>query len=207
LRDWGHEQALNDPYQRYLRGIPPRTAGDYAFISHMVETLKADTGRMAVVVPHGVLFRSGAEQQIRKKLLQEKLVDAVIALPAKMLPHTGIPVALLVLRKGAVNDDVLFIDASRGYQHGKIQNTLRDEDLAKIVHTYQHREEMSKYARRVSLAEIASNDHDLNVARYIDMTEDDERINLSDLRVKRDQIRTELQRLEARLAELIKEVE
>lgn len=207
VRNWGYEDALHDPWRRYRRGVPPRASGDYAFISHMVETLKADTGRMAVVVSLGVLFRSGAEQQIREKLLQEHLVDAVIALPPKMFPHTAIPTALLVLRKSKADDYVLFIDASRGYQHGKIQNALREEDLARIEQTYQHREDVANYARRVSLAEIASNDHNLNVARYIDTTDDDQMLDLSSLRAERDQIRAELSCLEGRLAELIMEVE
>lgn len=207
MRDWGHEDALHDPWHRYRRGVPPRASGDYAFISHMVETLKPETGRMVVVVSHGVLFRGGAEQQIRERLLHENLIDAVIALPPKMLPHTGIPVALLVLRKDKVDDDVLFIDASRSYQHGKVQNALGEEDVARIEHTYHDRREAAKYARRVRIAEIASNDHNLNVARYIDTTDDDEMLDLGDLRAERDQIRAELAHLEARLAELIVEVE
>lgn len=207
VREWGYEDALRDPWHRYRRGVPPRASGDYAFISHMVETLKADTGRMAVVVSLGVLFRGGAEQQIREKLLQENLVDAVIALPPKMLPHTAIPVALLVLSKGKADDHVLFIDASLGYQHGKLQNALREDDLARIERAYQRREDIPKYSRRVSLAEIASNGHNLNVARYIDTTDDDETLDLGALRAERDHIRAELAHLEARMAELIMEVE
>ncbi|MGC4061746.1 MAG: class I SAM-dependent DNA methyltransferase [Aquabacterium sp.] len=207
LREWGHEDALHDPWRRYRRGVPPRASGDYAFISHMVETLKARTGRMAVVVSLGVLFRGGAEQQIREKLLQENLVDAVIALPPKMLPHTAIPVALLVLRKGKADDHVLFIDASLGYQHGKLQNALREDDLARIESAYQRREDFPKYSRRVSLVEIVSNGHNLNVARYIDATDDEETLDLGTLRAERDQIRAELAHLEARMAELIMEVE
>lgn len=206
VRDWGHENAGHDPWRRYQRGAPPRASGDYAFISHMVATLKADTGRMAVVVSLGVLFRGGAEQQIREKLLQENLVDAVIALPPKMLPHTAIPVALLVIRKGKADDHVLFIDASLGYQHGKLQNALREDDLARIESAYQRREDIPKYSRRVSLAEIASNSHNLNVARYIDTTDDDETLDLGALRAERDQIRAELAHLESRMAELIMEV-
>lgn len=207
VRDWGHEDALHDPWRRYRRGIPPRASGDYAFISHMVETLKPETGRMAVVVSHGVLFRGGAEQQIRERLLHENLIDAVIALPPKMFPHTGIPVALLVLRMNKADDDVLFVDASRGYQHGKIQNTLRDEDLARIEHTYRYRKEVAKYARRVTLTEISSNDHNLNVSRYIETNDDDKEIDLRSLRAERAQLRAELACLEAKLDELLKEVE
>lgn len=206
LKDWGHESADRDTYRRYSRGIPPRAAGDYAFISHMVETLNPDSGRMTVVVALGVLFRSGAEQQIRERLLQENLIDAVIALPAKMFPHTGIPVALLVLRRKRSDDRVLFIDASRDYQHGKTQNSLREEDLARIECAYLARQDIDRYARAVSLDEILGNDGNLSVARYVAATEEVEAVDLAELRAERAMLKAELEALEVKLATLLKEV-
>ncbi|MCW5651104.1 MAG: N-6 DNA methylase [Ramlibacter sp.] len=206
VKDWGQEAATTDPYGRYRRGIPPRGTADYAFISHMVETLKPGRGRMAVVVSHGVLFRSGAELQIRRQLLEENLVEAVIALPAKLLPNTSLPIALLVLRKDKGDEHVLFIDASRQFEHGKTQNQLRDEDLAEIEATYASRADVEGYARLVSLKDILQNDSNLNVARYVDAVEQVSQVDLEALRAERAQLRAELEGLESRLASLIQEV-
>jgi len=206
LKDWGHESADRDIFGRYRRGVPPRAAGDYAFISHMVETLKPGSGRMTVVVALGVLFRSGAEQQIRERLLRENLIDAVIALPPKMFPHTGIPVALLVLHKKKFDDRVLFIDASRDYQHGKTQNTLREEDLARIESAYLARQDVDRYARAVTLDEILGNESNLSVARYVDVTEEVEAVDLAELRAERANLKVELEVMEARLAAMLREV-
>lgn len=206
LKDWGQEAASTDPYGRYRRGVPPRASADYAFISHMVETLKPGHGRMAVVVSHGVLFRSGAELQIRRQLLEEGLVDAVIALPAKLLPNTSLPIALLVLRQDKRDGQVLFIDASRQFEHGKTQNQLRDEDLAQIEGTYVARTDVEGYARLVSLEAILQNDCNLSVVRYVGAVEQACQVDLEALRAERAQLRAELERLESRFACLIQEV-
>jgi type I restriction enzyme M protein len=124
LEKWGFEGAEADKFSRFRRGLPPRTKGDYAFILHMVETMKPGTGRMAVVVPHGVLFRGAAEGRIRQKLIEENLLDVVIGLPEKLFYGTGIPAAVLVFRKNKADDKVLFIDASRDFEAGKNQNVL-----------------------------------------------------------------------------------
>lgn len=205
VKDWGQEAAATDPYGRYRRGVPPRASADYAFISHMVETLKPGHGRMAVVVSHGVLFRSGAELQIRRQLLDENLVDAVIALPAKLLPNTSLPIALLVLRKDKGDTQVLFIDASRQFKHGKTQNQLRDEDVAQIETTYAARADVEGYARLLSLADILQNDCNLSVARYVDAVEEVCQVDLEALRAERTQLRAELEGLENRFASLIEE--
>lgn len=206
VKDWGQEAAATDPYGRYRRGVPPRASADYAFISHMVETLKPGNSRMAVVVSHGVLFRSGAELQIRRRLLKEGLVDAVIALPAKLLPNTSLPIALLVFRKDKSDGQVLFIDASQQFKHGKTQNQLRDEDLARIETTYAARTDIEGYARLVSLENIIQNDCNLSVARYVDAVEEVCLVDLEALRAERLQLRAELERLEKRFASLIEEV-
>lgn len=206
VKDWGQEAAAADPFGRYRRGVPPRASADYAFISHMVETLKPGRGRMAVVVSHGVLFRTGAELQIRRQLLEEGLVDAVIALPAKLLPSTSLPIALLVLRKDKSDGQVLFIDASRQFEHGKTQNQLRDEDLAQIEATYVARADVDGYARLVSLEDILQNDCNLNVVRYMEAVEPVYQVDLEALRAERAQLRAELEGLESRFASLIQEV-
>ncbi len=205
LRDWGHEMADRDLHQRYRRGVPPRTAGDYAFISHMVETLAPETGRMAAVVTLGVLFRTGAERQIREQLVRENLVDAVIALPIKMFAHTAIPVAILVLRKRKTDDGVMFIDASEAYQHGKTQNVLRESDLGLIEDIYRRRQDVERYARLVDTDEIAANDFNLSVARYVATVADEEAVDLGALRAERVQLKSELARLEAKLSALLEE--
>ncbi|MGJ7492689.1 N-6 DNA methylase [Variovorax sp. ZT4R33] len=206
LKDWGQEAAASDPYGRYRRGIPPRGTADYAFISHMVETLKPDHGRMAVVVTHGVLFRSGAEQQIRRQLLEENLVDAVIGLPAKLFPNTALPVALLVLRKDKRDNYVLFIDASREHEHGKTQNKLREMDVSKIEDAYVARGNADGYASLVSLEAILANDCNLNVARYVDAIEEFHPVDLIALREERAQLRAELEALESKFTNLLQEV-
>lgn len=206
VKDWGQEAAATDPYGRYRRGVPPRASADYAFISHMVETLKPGSGRMAVAVSHGVLFRSGAELQIRRQLLKEGLVDAVIALPAKLLPNTTLPIALLVLRKDKSDGQVLFIDASRQFEHGKNQNRLRDEDLAQIEASYVARVDVEGYARLLSLEDILQNDCNLNVIRYVEAAERVCQVDLEALRAERTQLQAELEGLESRFASLIKEM-
>lgn len=205
VKDWGQEFAACDAYGRYKRGIPPRAAADYAFISHMVESMNPETGRMAVVVSLGVLFRGGAEQQIRTQLLQENLIDAVIGLPAKMFPHTAIPVALLVLRKKKADRKVLFVDASRDYQNGKTQNALRLGDVTKIANTYWSRQDVDGYARVVSLDEIQAQDSNLNVARYVDAIEEVGPVDLAALRAERATLKAELAVMESRLATLLDE--
>lgn len=205
LRDWGHEMAERDVHQRYRRGVPPRMAGDYAFISHMVETLAPATGRMAAVVTLGVLFRTGAERQIREQLVRENLIDAVIALPTKIFAHTAIPVAILVLRKRKADDGVIFIDASDTYQHGKTQNVLRESDLNMIEDIYRRRQDVERYARLVDPGEIAANDFNLSVARYVAAAVDEEAVDLDALRAERVQLKSELARLEAKLSALLEE--
>ena len=181
LDKWGIEEAEHDPHHRFTRGLPPKSKGDYAFILHMLSSLAEHNSRMIVVVPHGVLFRGGAEGKIRAQLISEGLLDAVIGLPTNLFFGTGIPAALLVFRKGEKKDDVLFIDASREYAAGKNQNQLREQDLQKIVNTYRQRQDVEKYARAVPVSEIAANDHNLNIPRYVDTSEQSEEINVAAL--------------------------
>ncbi|HQQ33686.1 MAG TPA: type I restriction-modification system subunit M, partial [Methylophilus sp.] len=178
LEKWGHEDAAHDVFHRFRRGVPPKTKGDYAFISHMVETLKPKTGRMGVIVPHGVLFRGSSEGVIRQKLVDENLLDAVIGLPEKLFYGTGIPAAILIFKKQKSDNKVLFIDASREFKSGKNQNQLGEADIQKIIATYKARANVDKYAYLATLDEIKENDYNLNIPRYVDTFEEEEEIDL-----------------------------
>src|SRR5690606_26193320 len=137
LDKWGAENADADTYKRFHRGVPPKSKGDYAFISHMIETTYQDSGKVGVIVPHGVLFRGSSEGKIRQKLIEENMLEAVIGLPANLFFGTGIPAAILIFNKAkGDNKDILFVDASEGYESGTSQNRLRDKDIDKIVNTY-----------------------------------------------------------------------
>jgi type I restriction enzyme M protein len=206
LEKWGHDKAQDDPHGRFRRGIPPRTKGDYAFILHMIETLKPGSGRMGVVVPHGVLFRGAAEGRIRQKLIEENLLDTVIGLPEKLFYGTGIPAAILFFKKKKTDDKILFIDASRDYQSGKNQNYLRAEDLEKIVNTCRARQTVDKYAYLASPAEIKENDYNLNIPRYVDTFEEEEEIDLMAVRAEREQLKKELAKLEKEMDGYLKEL-
>jgi len=178
LDKWGADTAGEDPYRRFHRGVPPKSKGDYAFITHMIETAAEGDGRVAVIAPHGVLFRGGAEGKIRKQLIDENLLDAVIGLPPAIFYGTGIPVAILVFKKGREHNDVLFIDASREFEPGKRQNKLRGDDLDHIVATYCDRSVQDKYSYLATRDEIAENDYNLNIPRYVDTFEEEEEIDI-----------------------------
>lgn len=206
LDKWGYEQAENDKFDRFRRGLPPKTKGDYAFISHMIETLKPVTGRMGVVVPHGVLFRGSSEGKIREKLINENLLDAVIGLPEKLFYGTGIPAAILIFKKQKSDDSVLFIDASREFKSGKNQNNLSEENIAKIIATYRARESVDKYAYLATLQEVKDNDYNLNIPRYVDTFEEEAEIDLVAVRAEREQLKTQLAELEVQMAKYLEEL-
>ena len=206
LEKWGHDEAENDRWGRFRRGIPPKTKGDYAFILHMIETLKPGSGRMGVVVPHGVLFRGAAEGKIRRKLIEENLLDTVIGLPEKLFYGTGIPAAILIFKKHKADDKVLFIDASREYADGKNQNVLRPEDIQRIIDTYHKRASVDKYAYLASPEEIAENDFNLNIPRYVDTFEEEEEIDLMAVRAEREKLKAELEKLEDEMEGYLKEL-
>lgn len=206
LDKWGYEQAENDKFDRFRRGLPPKTKGDYAFISHMIETLKPVTGRMGVVVPHGVLFRGSSEGKIREKLINENLLDAVIGLPEKLFYGTGIPAAILIFRKQKSDDSVLFIDASREFKSGKNQNNLTEDNIAKIIEIYRARESVDKYAYLATLQEVKDNDYNLNIPRYVDTFEEEAEIDLVAVRAEREQLKTQLAELEVQMAKYLEEL-
>lgn len=199
LDKWGHDSAASDKFGRFRRALPPKTKGDYAFILHMVETMKPKTGRMAVVAPHGVLFRGSSEGVIRQKLIEENLLDCVIGLPEKLFYGTGIPAAILILKKNKTDKNVLFIDASRAFKSGKNQNQLTPENIAKIVETYLARTTVDKYAYLATPAELAENDYNLNIPRYVDTFEEEAEIDLMAVRAERIALKAELAALEVKM--------
>jgi len=175
---WEPTDALADDVRFKSHGLAPKSAADFAFLLHGFHYLK-DEGVMAIILPHGVLFRGGAEERIRTKMLKDGHIDTVIGLPANLFYSTGIPVCILVLKKCKKPDDVLFINAAEHFVKGKRQNQLREEDIAKIIETYQFRKEEPRYSRRVEMAEIERNDFNLNISRYISTAVGEEEIDLT----------------------------
>lgn len=163
---WEPGEALGEDFRFKNYGIAPKSAADFAFLLHGFHFLGPE-GTMAIVLPHGVLFRGGAEARIRTKLLEDGNIDTVIGLPANLFFSTGIPVCILILKKCKKPDDILFINASEHFDKGKRQNNLTEEHIKKIVSTYQFRKEEERYSRRVSMDEIQKNDYNLNISRYI----------------------------------------
>ena len=181
LDEWGRAVAESDGYGRFRFGLPPKTKGDFAFVQHMVAVLN-NSGRLGVVMPHGVLFRGAAEGKIRQGLLREDLFEAVIGLPPNLFYGTGIPASILVLNRDkptARRGKVLFIDASGEFEEGSNQNRLRDRDIDDIVKTFRAYADVGKYARVVPVAEIERNDWNLNISRYVDTAEEKERIDIA----------------------------
>ncbi|MEZ5529367.1 MAG: type I restriction-modification system subunit M [Porticoccaceae bacterium] len=210
LDKWGAGDADEEAkkFNRWHRGVPPKSKGDYAFISHMIETANESTGRVAVVVPHGVLFRGGAEGKIRQALIEENLLDAVIGLPQNLFFGTGIPAAILVFRKDrGDNTDVLFIDASQEYEQGKNQNKIRvEKEVQKIVETYQRRKTIDKFSYLGSRDEIKENEFNLNIPRYVDTFHEEEEIDLNIVRKDREHLKARMEELENEMSNYLKEL-
>jgi type I restriction enzyme M protein len=213
LDKWGGPEAEADRYGRFWRGLPPKSKGDYAFITHMIETALPQEGRVAVVVPHGVLFRGGAEGRIRRALIEENLLDAVIGLPGNLFPTTSIPVAILVFdrarEKGGRFEQyrkVLFVDASRDFQPGKNQNALLDQHLARIAEVFGNRRAVPGYAHLASPEEIADNDYNLNIPRYVDTFEEEEEIDVAAVEQEIERLERELVEVRARMKRYLQEL-
>ncbi len=187
--------------------LAPASKADYAFIQHMIYQL-AENGTMAVVMPHGVLFRGSAEGHIRKFLIENKnYLDAVIGLPANLFFGTSIPASILVFKKCRTNpDDVLFIDASKYFEKGKNQNRLRTSDIDKIIDTYQSRDTQNKYSYVAKLSEIAENDYNLNIPRYVDTFEEEEEIDIDAVVAEIRKLDKESSEINAKIAKYTKEL-
>lgn len=194
-----------DEHNRFEYGLPPKSTGDYAFILHMLKSL-ADGGRMAVVLPHGVLFRGGAEGKIREKILKDNLIEAVIGLPENLFYGVTIPAAIVVFKKNRERKDVLFIEASREYEKDKNQNKLASENIEKIVKIYENYEELEKYSHIATFEEIQENEFNLNIKRYVDTFEEEEEINIEETKSNIKAIEFEIKELEDELEKSLKEL-
>jgi type I restriction enzyme M protein len=213
LDKWGADEAAGDQFNRFWRGVPPKSKGDWAFITHMIETLN-ESGKAGVVVPHGVLFRGAAEGRIRQKTIEENLLEAVIGLPANLFFGTGIPAAILVFNKDKKDKNVLFIDASQHYESGKNQNKLRETDIEKIVTTYRsfHDGKLEpgvledKYSYVASFEEIEENDFNLNIPRYVDTFEEEEPVDIQAVQTEIDRLENELKTVQGQMEIYLKEL-
>ena len=203
---WEPNDTLAEDFRYKGYGLAPKSAADFAFLLHGFHFL-SDEGVMAIILPHGVLFRGGVEERIRTKLIKDGNVDTVIGLPANLFFSTGIPVCILVLKKCKKFDDVLFINASEYYDRGKRQNVLLPEHIDKIVDTYQHRKEGNKkYSRRVSIREIEKNDYNLNISRYVSTAAEEEIIDLADVKKSLDEIERDIKEAKANHNQFLKDL-
>ncbi len=181
IKDWEFEQFKNDKYGRTQEyELPPEKNADYAFVLHILKSLNAN-GRAGIVLPHGVLFRSGSEGRIREQIIKNDLLEAVIGLPSKLFYGTGIPAAILIFNRNKAENKkgkVLLVDAERDFLEGKNQNTLRKQDIDKIIRAYDQYQDVEKYAKVVDIKELEENEYNLNVRRYIDGNEEQEQIDV-----------------------------
>jgi type I restriction enzyme M protein len=208
LSNWGREEAEADTLGRFRFGIPPKDKGDLGFVQHMIATLNHE-GKAGVVMPHGILFRGGAEGVIRKGLIEEDLVEAIIGLPSNLFYGTGIPASIVLFNRKKEDHKkgkVLFIHGADDYQEGKNQNVLRDQDIDKIVSAFDKWEDVEKYCRVVDLKEIEVNDYNLNIARYIDTTEEEEQIDVAQALAELRQLEQERNEVEAKMYGYLKEL-
>lgn len=214
LDKWGADEAAHDPYNRFWRGIPPKSKGDWAFISHMIEVAREGSGKVGVVIPHGVLFRGASEGKIRQQVIDENLLEAVIGLPANLFFGTGIPAAIAIFNKGKATDHVLFIDASREYESGKNQNRLRPQDIDHIVAVYRQFTAgqlepgvvEERYAFVATPADIRENDYNLNIPRYVDTFEEEAEVDIPAVQREIDALERELAQVQAQMNDYLKEL-
>ncbi|MCO0832620.1 type I restriction-modification system subunit M [Fructobacillus sp. W13] len=193
-----NDNKMKDPRFKDFGKLAPKTKADYAFVLHGLYHLDRE-GTMAIVLPHGVLFRGAAEGMIRQAIIEKNYLDAVIGLPSGIFFSTGIPTVVLVFKKNRKNKDILFIDASNDFEKGKKQNVLRDSDVDKIINTYQKREDVEKYAHVAQLDEIEENDFNLNIPRYVDTFEEEEPVDAEALL-------SDMQSIDSEIAELTKQI-
>lgn len=219
LDKWGAENASADQFNRFHRGIPPKSKGDYAFVTHMIETCYHDIGKVGVILPHGALFRGSSEGKIRQQLIEENLLEAVIGLPANLFFGTGIPACIMLFSKGkGDNKDILFIDASKNFESGKNQNKLRAVDIEKIVTTYKTFKTApalmsdegqvieDKFAYRATIKEIAENDFNLNIPRYVDTFEEETPVDIPATQAEITRLKSELVEVEKQMEAYLKEL-
>lgn len=218
LDKWGAEQAMADEFNRFHRGIPPKSKGDYAFITHMIETTYEDKGKVGVIVPHGVLFRGSSEGKIRKELIDENLLEAVIGLPANLFFGTGIPAAILIFNKVKTHTNILFIDASKEFESGKNQNKLTEKNIEKIVSEFKKFKALpalktesgevltDKFSYRATLNDIQDNEYNLNIPRYIDTFEEEEEVDIKSVHQDIVVLKKQLAESEAKMENFLREL-
>ena len=231
LKKWGKDEAENDTFNRFWRGVPPASRGDWAFVTHMIEVAKEGKGKVGVVVPHGVLFRGSSEGKIREQVIKENLLEAVIGLPSNLFFGTGIPASILIFNKarassasapgstrrveGQYNTDVLFIDASEHYQSGTNQNVLRDKDIEKVVKTYDDfiagkfktGVVEDKYSYVATYEEIEENDFNLNIPRYVDTFEEEEPVDMKAVEEEIVAIESELEEVQEEMKKYLEKLD
>jgi type I restriction enzyme M protein len=208
LKNWGYEEAQNDPFRRFRYGIPPKGYGDYAFVQHMIATLN-HRGRAGVVMPHGVLFRGGAEGKIRKGILEDDLLEAVIGLPSNLFFGASIPACLFIINRDKPKErmgKVFFLYGANDYLEGKNQNRLRKEDIEKIAGAYREYRTVEKYCRPVTLDEIRANDHNLNITRYINVAEEEHPVDVQKVLDELSRLKKERVEIEGRMNSFLKEL-
>ncbi|OGM59962.1 type I restriction-modification system subunit M, partial [Candidatus Woesebacteria bacterium RIFCSPLOWO2_01_FULL_39_10] len=204
--DQDPQLVTDERFSQYGR-LAPKGAADYAFVTHMLYHL-ADNGTMAIVLPHGALFRGGAEGQIRKYIIEKQnYLDAVIGLPANLFYGAGIPAIVMVFSKCRKDDqDILFIDASKEFEKGKNQNYLKDENIKKIFDTYKARAEIEKYSHKASLDEIKENEYNLNIPRYVDTFEEEEPVDIKEVGKNLKDLANEEKTLQEKIAKFTSEL-
>ena len=205
LDKWGAEDLKDDIYGRFNMGLPPKSKGDYAFISHILASLN-ENGAAGIILPHGVLFRAASEGKIRKQIIENNWLDAVIGLPENLFFGTGIPACILIFKKNKVDNNVVFIDASKDYEKGKNQNILRNEDIENILEAYKNRKEIEKYCHIASFEEIEENDFNLNIPRYIDTFEEEEKIDMKLLSENMEEIQRKINLIKTTMSNYLKEL-
>lgn len=206
LDKWGIDTAENDRFNRFHRGIPPKSRGDYAFITHMLEASVEKTGKVAVIVPHGVLFRGGSEGKIRRQLVEDNLLTAVVGLPSNLFYGTGIPAAVLIFDRGKTTTDILFIDASREFEDATNQNRLRSQDIDRIVAAVRNFQSAPGYSRRASRKEIVAHDFNLNIPRYVDTFVAEDPIDINAVAREISELDSALTETRRELGEYLKEL-
>ena len=202
---WEPDDTLAEDFRFKSYGLAPRSAADFAFLLHGFHFLGKE-GVMAIILPHGVLFRGGAEGKIRTKLLKDNHIDTVIGLPSNLFYSTGIPVCILVLKKCKKQDDVLFINASEHFEKGKRQNTLSEQHLKNIIETYKFRKEIERYSRRVSMEEIEKNGYNLNISRYVSTAVEEAKVDLKEVNTKLAEINKNIKTSTDKHNEFLKEL-
>lgn len=205
LDKWGEEIALNDKYNRFEFGVPPKSKGDLAFLLHMINSMK-ENGIIVVVMPISILSRGESEGLIRQRIIENNLIDTIIGLPPNLFYGTSIPACIIVLKNNRKNKDIFFIDASEEYDKGKRQNKLREEDISKILTAYRKRKDILKYCRAVSFEEIKANNYNLNISRYLISAEEKSDINLNTSKREIDNLETEREKLRNSINNIFKEI-